>query len=429
MNVHNVNYPVAFQINNHIQNAHLKRKKRYQKLCNSHNLKTLAILIAKISLSLFLLPLFSSSYRQWVKKSYLELKNSVKVQTPPPKLPQQKEQEPIPHEVEEPQADPLKKFTDAVFLEQEGNRYRQEYGEIKEKVESVAPGPAFGHVYNVPGSCNLWMPGVAVAADYLTKKTGTKGLWVCQTIEAFQRKFDEVINNPEDQRFAFTLPTINSNSLLEPNRAQHKVTLSLEKKGKDVSIALLDSQPIEINFDPNHCNVENLWQGRYSVAELVFRAVLKSSFEGLNTHIYMSTVKRQVSYGCAIFALRDGVEFLRDKDFFQKIKVSNQETLIRPGLKMEYISTLPSAFMVGTQSLSLLNKFQREFPDLADEKFPEKNKKLSECIPKNLVKGAAKEENHYITRKMFKYNNYVLEKLKNTSADELQAIFNASLIS
>ena len=411
MGIQNVNNSFFFQANNHVQNIALKNNKRYFKICSAHNLKNLVILIAKVSLSILILPLFSSSYRKWVEKSYQELKN-----------PEVQQQNGVEY-----QRKLLKKFANNSFLEKEGKKAQLEYKKIKDKVEAVAPGPAFGHVNNVPGSCNLWMPGVAVAANYLSKKTGVKGLQVCQTLEAFQKKFDNLVKSPEDQRCTFILPAFSSRHNLKPNTAQHKVAVCIEKKGNDIRIALLDTQPDE-NFNPEQCYVENLWEGTYNALELVFRTILKSSFKGLETHLYISSITRQIVHGCAIFALRDGVEFLRDPNFFEKIKLSDQEIPLRGELKMQFIKALPAAFMVGTQSLSYLKKFQEEFPEIAKEKFPEKNKTLYDCIPKNVLKYKTEEKNHYISRKMYKYNNYALETLKNSTDDELKAIFAESLI-
>ena len=290
--------------------------KRYAKLCglSSESWCKLAILIAKAALSIFILPLFFKSYYEWVENSHKDLLHSLKqVNKGRPQA--------LVMPLNGDRKKQLKVCSKWEFLTLESRECESEYAKIKDRVESVSPGPAFGKVYNVPNEYNLWMPAMAVGAHYLSKKTGVKGLFVCQTLEAFQKKFNDVLNHPEDQRCSFILPCFSSTVNFPPNTAQHKVCVCMEKKGTDIHIALMDSQPLDFKFNPDHCRVEDdLWKegDGFNVQELIYRPILKSSFEGLNPHFYISTVPRQKSGGCAIYALRDGVEFLRDADFFEE---------------------------------------------------------------------------------------------------------------
>lgn len=86
--------------------------------------------------------------------------------------------------------------------------------------------------------------------------------------------------------------------------------------------------------------------------------------------------------GCETFSLRDGIEFLRDLDFFKRIKLTGEKKVINEQLNLELIKAYPPAFMLGAQSLALLNEFKVENPELLNEKFPTKDKTLDECLPK-----------------------------------------------
>lgn len=397
-------------------------KKKYAKFCGLkiESWQKITILVAKIALSIFIVPLFFKSYRSWIEKSRVEWIHSLKDSRPQNlKLAKQERKKQI------------EKCANWDFLTAESKKCKRDYNSIKGNVESVFPGPAFGKVYNTPNEYNLWMPGLAVGAHYLSNKAKVKGLIVCQTLKAFQKKFNEVLNHPEDQRCAFILPCISSKAGLLPDTAQHKVCVCFEKKGSEVHLAIMDSQPVELEFNPSHCQVnDDLWEDRdgFTGQELLFRPILKSSFEGLNAHFYISSVMRQKRGGCAVYSLRDGVEFLRDPDFFKKLTMTEEEVSITDELKIKFIKTLPPAFMVGSQSMKLLKDYEVNSPEKMDEKFPTKNKTLKTSLANTVIRVKEGEQNHYISWKMYKYNKIIINKLKNSSVKELQQIFKEFLV-
>ncbi len=442
----------------------------------SPKLHALIILIAKISLTIFIVPVFFKSYRLWVKASYIEFNsnnNPILPDKPIPNPLDLKEPEEIPQEI--PQEKPLNNEIDLLpkepedipnednvallnqkkildkekifekcrndqdywdFFKKEVKEYQLEYEKIKDKVEAVSPGPAFGRLHNRYGvpSYGAWMPGVAVAAHYLGDKLGLKGLKVCQTMEAFQEKIDKLINSPNDERCVFIIPTVNTDMMYQwgliPNNPQHKISIGVEKMGQDLNIAILDCSPLFAKyFDPENCAKElGLWKEPFVIEELVLRAILSPSLNKFNTHLYASAIVRQTAMGCESFSLRDGIEFLRDLEFFKKIKLSNKKKAINEQLNVELIKAFLPAFMQGTQSITCLNKFKAENPEVLNEKFPTKDKTLVECLPKSMVKVNDKEQNHYITWKMYKYNRLILQQLIDLSQDELKHIFEETLV-
>jgi hypothetical protein len=106
----------------------------------------------------------------------------------------------------------------------------------------------------------LWMPGVALVASYLTEKKGVTGLYVCDSLEALSTQIEKISQSDSDQRCAFVVGTFQSGFRqqlrgFEPNFPQHKVTVCVEKKGGQLTIALLDAEPtpsVNQNISPDH---------------------------------------------------------------------------------------------------------------------------------------------------------------------------------
>ena len=286
---------------NHVQGHPIKlliRDSKQAKFCSysSKKICQIVLLIVKISLSVLIFPLMFESYRNWIRHSFKKLKVGHDVAKRNLNAPVHEKKEML-----------LKKCADWNFLKQETIKIDKGYRKIKDKIEPIAPGPAFGHVYNVPALTGVWMPGIAVAAHYLSQKIDVKGLFACQTLEAFQKEFEALIQSPNDERKAFILPTYASDwqGVFLPNTPQHEVTVCIEKKGFNIQIALLDSRPVDLSFNPAHCAIDHeLWAAPFNVQELILRPLLKTSLTPYNTQFYMSTVMRQKRYGCAIYCLR-----------------------------------------------------------------------------------------------------------------------------
>lgn len=304
----------------------------------------------------------------------------------------------------------------------------------------VVKKPVLGFINWVPGNFSLKMPGVAVIAAYLSARRDLKGLFVCETIEAFIAKMTEINNSPDDQRCAFILPVLMSGIQknghhIVPNFPQHKSTVVVEKFNGIMKIAIMNSQlHADEKIANEHILCDNIWDGwsedgKFSCEELILRALSKVPLPK-DTEVLYSSVERQITYGCAIFALKDAVEYLKDPEFFKKLKTSETLSQLPAGQKIRRIDRLPAAFMKGTQSISRLNKYltQSHPAELILPSKPGKQKTLHACLKDNIVKVDGREQNHYITRKMFKYNRMAVQVLDQLSSDEIAEIYKQTLV-
>lgn len=289
--------------------------------------------------------------------------------------------------------------------------------------------PPLGNIYNVPGNFNLWMPGVAIVAAHLAKKKNVEGLLVCQSLETLADKIEEIGKNPADQKVALIVGT-NSSGPHNPhtNFPQHKVTVCVEKKEGKLTIALLDTQPMEGNkeIDPSKAT-EEIWSGyrknpQFNCQELVYRAIYKGLREAqTEARLLHSQVHVQNSFGCVAFALKNGISFLRRSDFFDQISVDSSHPI-------EVIKQLPPEFMRGAQSTQILNRYKMEGGRF-DQPFPGTKKTLQMSLDKHLILGSnQKLQNHYITKKSFKYLKFAAIALDKFKAKEIEAIVSKTLL-
>lgn len=389
--------------------------------------KIIVQLVAKIALGILIVPLISASYRKWVARSIKELKGL----------------EPLPLQVA-PWYAKLGPYPYDPLLDQDEKARESKVEEFQRRYEASpstlkTDQPLMGHVNWIPGEFGVWMPGTALVGAYLAGKRKLKGLIVCNTLDAFQSKLTEVVNSPGDQRAAFIIPTFkggsqNSGKGFVPNFAQHKVPIVLEKIGNELHIACLDGQPTGQNRDinPSHVQCDKPWddwkvRDAFNSQELAFRAITKAALPA-NTHLYYTTVVREGNYGCAVFALRDAVAFLRDPQFFQKIQVGDDVVQLHNGMKIKRITELPAAHVIGAQSSSTIESFLSKHTEAKDLAIPGKNKTLTDYLKKNRVEVKGRLQNHYITRKMFKYNEIVLQAMERLTPAEINQAIQSTLV-
>ncbi len=319
-------------------------------------------------------------------------------------------------------------------------------GNINVTSQSIYDAP-LGTVYVAPGNFSMWMPGVALVASYLAEKKKIDGLFVCQNLESLSTCINEINLNPSNQRYAFVVGAFQSGFKkvysvgFEQNFPQHKVTVCVEKKDAHLTIALLDAEP-----DPGlKCKeispenlVDELWGGydqwyKFNAQELVFRAILNACRSSkCRARLLHSQVLRQKSYGCEVFALQDAVAYLRDPDFFDRIICSKETVKIDQQYEIEIITTLPSEFMVGAQSSKIVDDYRKKGGQF-DKILLGKKKTLQNYLDSNLVdvsdrNNPKKNQNHYITKKSFKYLKFAVLSLKALKSDEITKIINKTLI-
>lgn len=293
-----------------------------------------------------------------------------------------------------------------------------------------------GTVYVIPKEFGLWMPGVAILATYLSEKKQLNGLYVCQTVEAFSRKIRDLALHPEDQRCALIVAASSGKDI--PNFPQHKVTVCVEKKAGTLSVALLDCIPILSNqhVDPDNLT-DQLWYGiedeyGFNTQELIYRAILKGCGDvNIPKRFLHSQVEREKCYGCEAFALMDGVAFLNDKYFFSKVVCSPNKVQLNPHHQLEVITQLPPEFMLGVQSSTIIQEYQKTVrPYILQKKLlgKMKAKNFFDYIETHKIQVGPKTQNHYITKKYYKYQRFVIETLETLPFKKVQQIVNQTLL-
>ncbi|OJU81438.1 MAG: hypothetical protein BGO10_01915 [Chlamydia sp. 32-24] len=296
-----------------------------------------------------------------------------------------------------------------------------------------------GTVYAIPGEFSLWMPGVAMVASYLKEKKQIEGLFVCKTLEALAENLASSLESPNDQRSAFIVGSFSSmnNPPFKPNFPQHKSSVCFEIKDGKATVILLDAQPLKNNkyITKSHLS-KDIWENynglhEFTPQEVVMRAILKGIHEAkIPITLFYSQVKREVAYGCEVYALQDAIAFLKDPGFFQKITTNGRKISIRDNLILESVNYLPPEFMIGTQSINKLKKYVATNSNIENEQLISKKgeKTLATYIKSYAFSEENKEQNHYITKKSYQYLKFVAEALTYLSVEDVQAIVKKSLL-
>jgi len=249
----------------------------------------------------------------------------------------------------------------------------------------------------------LNMPGVAIVASYLRERKALDNLFVCKSLEAFQKKLEEVSLLEGNTRLALVLtdrPEVEKTNDKKDGEygavTIHKLAICIEKSGPQIKIAVLDPMADKedvISPFQVHAATKDLKYIYLDGIGYPLWYLFHSSLDMTNTTIYYSMIKRQRTYiGCETFALNDGVAFLRDPHFFEKLQA--RKVVIKEGdaqLILHKIESLPPAFMTGTQSLKLLNKY---FEKNLSSQDPKEMEKLKRKVEKHLVEVDGKLQNH-----------------------------------
>lgn len=343
-----------------------------------------------------------------------------------------------------------KKFANSeAAREQEAKRLQSSYeSSTYNDLANQSPyNTLLGNVYNTPGDFSMWMSGVALIAAYLTEKKKIKGLYVCETLESLSSQIQRIHSDPKDQRCAFVVGTFSSGFIndyqdhFKPNFPQHKVTVCVEKKEGQLTIALVDPEPITENAEISPKNLTNeIWKeydvwDAFNSQEIVFRAILKACRDSkCEARLLHSQAVREQAYGCVVFALQDAFAYLRDPDFFDKITTCKEKRIKIDNLyEIEVIKTLPAECMVGTQSSKILQAYKKGGGQFDKRLLGRKRGTLQQYLDANNVEVTNKQghktnQNHYITKKSFKYLNFVVLASQRFSRSELQQFVNKVLV-
>lgn len=320
----------------------------------------------------------------------------------------------------------------------EANRLKFLYKAIvvQKKYQKIAKNQGIYHqpagdVRWIPGGFGLWMPGVAFVASRLAEKKNVQGLFVCETLESFATKLNEVALSPVDQKYAFIIPTVSSGRNA-PNFPQHKVTVCVEMKDGELTIALLDARPIGKNSKINPSRLkEDLWDGKFNKQEIAFRAILKGC-EGLPTkpRFLHSQVIRERAYGCETYALQDAITFLQDSTFFDRISCSKTDVVkIDKKRKIEIIKELPADYLLGVQSSTFYDELKKkEKASYFQQPLLGRKKTFEEYLDDNLILDNKVLRNHYITKKSFQYLTLVITEMQKLSPKKFEKVVSKTLI-
>lgn len=278
------------------------------------------------------------------------------------------------------------------------------------------------------------MPGVSLIANFLSIKTKQDELHVCQNLQAFQKKLKEIKNNEEDQRLVLITPT--HFSMVNPDKKAtcelHKVAVCIEKKEGKIKIGILDSTPYVVN--PTQIHLE---KGNFSTQDLIF-SYMKSVNFPVNTEFYTPYVvidsegnkkegDRQfaVEGGCSTFALRDGIAFLRDHQFFDNLSlVSGRGTVEHPFL----YNNLPPNFMKTTQSWSKLNRYASLNEELTKKPLGTSPRNLIQTMEHHKMEVDGKLQNWLVSRRTVKYQLLLIFLLNHYSDEEIQTMMKQKFV-
>jgi hypothetical protein len=302
--------------------------------------------------------------------------------------------------------------------------------------ENSTPG-FMGPVNWVPGEYDLWMKGVALMIAHLKEKYGFNNFYACETLRGFAQKLQAFAKEPHITRGVFIVSCFSAGSnhngqWLTPDFPQHKVAVLVEKRASDqIKLAIMDPRSHESIgiLSQNIEGYSDIWEGwedegRFNGVELILRAVLQADLPK-ETQLYYSTVSRERHYGCAHYALQDGLAFLRDPYFFDKMCVVRTDQQIG-GMRLQRITQLPPAAMIGTQSLTQLKAYvnTNQGKSLVVKQKGEHNKTLPDYLRKYVVNG----RNHYISVKVARYNEIVLQMLKQKTPAEIEQCLSETLV-
>jgi hypothetical protein len=282
----------------------------------------------------------------------------------------------------------------------------------------------------------LGMAGVALIASYLKEKHQLEGLFVCSSLEAFQKKLLEINNSPDDVKVAMVIPwdfTLRADKdAAYQGHPGHKLTVCVEKKSGQTKIAILDSMQGE-TISPYVVNmpVSHLYEIVINTMDCVIWYINHSGIDLSKTSIYFGDLGVQRTYyGCETFALRNAVSFLRLSDFFEKIL--SEEVILTENelsLYLHKITHIPLAFLKGVQSRSRLLSLAQEYISNVEPRPPtEELTNLFERLKKHITLVDEKVENHYINHRSHKYHQMVLAACKMVPLEKIEEIVQKTLL-
>lgn len=292
----------------------------------------------------------------------------------------------------------------------------------------------------------ITMEGVSIMADVLAEKNNFDNLFVCESLDAFSKKLDEV-KNMKDGKLALVVPTYQPSCTCKKKKGckdpdhkvqdyhnQHKISVLIEKKEGKTKIFTLDSA----SYDPLDMEDTYLDDGESFGCTELLHAYLRDKNLPNASYYYNLGVRQYAHGGCETFALRDCVGFLKEPNFFERVE---ERGFMNKGAAGDldhpiYVKNLPPNFMKVAQSMKVLEAYREENPgkeqeghDL-NEKLGTHQRTLDETLKKHTIidPKTGKELNFLISARADKYMNYLLKFLKENSEKEIQKKINKRLL-
>lgn len=213
------------------------------------------------------------------------------------------------------------------------------------------------------------MKGINLIADHLREKNLLEHLYVCSTMDDFLKCLQKINESNDDFRHAYIVPSYQSLVTCSHKRdcrdsahekpdyhAQHKVAVMIERIHGKTKVFVSDSMPYRLDMNRTHLN----HRSSFEPEELVHAYLREANLS--NAAYYYSLVKRHHAHmgGCETFALRDAVIFLKDNEYFQRLKKFGRFCPLEENGTFEspyYITNLPPENMQYCQSLKQLDEY------------------------------------------------------------------------
>jgi hypothetical protein len=286
----------------------------------------------------------------------------------------------------------------------------------------------------------LTMQGLAILAAYIRRTKGLDNIFVCKSLEAFQKKLDEIGRLEGNIRLSMVLtdwPEVQDEHDKKDGEygadITHKLAVCIEKTGSQVKIVILDPMsaheddisPVKVLStakDLKYVDIEGV--------DYLLWYIYHSSLDMKNTSVYFSTIRRQRTYtGCETFAFNDAIAFQRNPRFFDHIRTKKLRiTEGEAELKLYKIESLPPAFMRGAQSLRLLKEYVEEREKSQDPETLQNIATLKRKVETHLVEVDGKLQNHSNNQKSIKFHLIAANSLGMISTEELQKIIKETLL-
>jgi hypothetical protein len=311
---------------------------------------------------------------------------------------------------------------------------------LEEDAEKLSDRHPEAFVKQILDDDELTMQGLAILAAYVRRTKGLDNIFVCKSLEAFQKKLDEIGRLEGNIRLSMVLtdwPEVDDEHDKKDGEYGadiiHKLAVCVEKTGAQVKIAILD--PLAADEDDISpfkvlSSAKDLQYVEIDGVAYLLWYIYHSSLDMKNTSVYYSTIRRQHTYtGCETFAFNDAIAFQRNPRFFdhlraKRLRISEGEA----ELKLYKIESLPPAFMRGAQSLRLLKEYVEEREKSQDPEILQNIATLKRKVETHLVEVDGKLQNHSNNQKSIKFHLIAANSLGMISTEELQKIIKETLL-